>query len=329
MRQPTPGYGAGSTPALRDTLDAMNVQFPTVHEDVRRRLVARFGIAVEGWLNELPHVVGGLVERWQVKLGSPIPRGSMSVVIGCQTRDGRPAVLKLSPDRARLAGEAAALRNWATPHTPTLFAVDEHLGALLLEAVEPGISLAESLVYPEVQTTAELLTALHASGLPDPSHPPLAQRVAYLFDSGSKPYARCPRLIGLIPPSLYERGRQLAMRLVRSVAPTALLHGDLTPRNILDGGDNRGLVAIDPAPCLGDDLAFEAVDLLLWQAEDIGTIEVRAAQLARAVDVDASRLIDWCTAFAAMTALERAEVLSSPRERVQAALTLAHRAPAL
>src|SRR5207253_747165 len=80
-----------------------------------------------------------------------------------------------------------------------------------------------------------------------------------LFDSGTKPYTRHPELLELIPLELYERGRRLASRLVEHVSPTSLLHGDLTPSNILDGGGKRGLVAIDPAPCLGDDLAFDAV----------------------------------------------------------------------
>jgi streptomycin 6-kinase len=56
-----------------------------------------------------------------------------------------------------------------------------------------------------------------------------------------------PELIELIPLELYQRGRQLAMQLVEHVSPTALLHGDLTPSNILDGGNQRGVVAIDPA----------------------------------------------------------------------------------
>ena len=131
----------------------------------------------------------------------------------------------------------------------------------------------------------------------------------------------------LIPLQLYERGRQLATRLAEHVSPTSLLHGDLTPSNILDGGTQRGLVAIDPAPCLGDDLAFEAIDLLLWQADDVETIVARAEELAPAIDVDAGRLLDWCTAFAGMTALELAEASDSPRERIEAAVTLAREAP--
>jgi hypothetical protein len=36
----------------------------------------------------------------------------------------------------------------------------------------------------------------------------------------------------------------------------------------MDRSLEGGLVTIDPFPCLGDDLAFEAIDLLLWRAED-------------------------------------------------------------
>jgi streptomycin 6-kinase len=100
------------------------------------------------------------------------------------------------------------------------------------------------------------------------------------------------------------------------------------PRNnILDGGNQRGRVAIDPAPCLGDDLAFEAVDVLLWQANDVEMVVARAEQLAPAIDVDARRLLDWCTAFAGMVALELAEAPNTTRERIEAAVALANQAP--
>ena len=72
------------------------------------------------------------------------------------------------------------------------------------------------------------------------------------------------------------------MGLAADAAPTVLLHGDLTPVNILDGGAERGLVAIDPAPRLGDP-AFDAVDLVLWPAASVDTIVERAEQLAPAI----------------------------------------------
>lgn len=300
---------------------------PILDGGVRQRLTARFGAGIGSWLDELPDVLGALAERWQVEWGSLIPRGSMSVVIRCRMPDGRPAVLKVSPDRARLANEAAALDRWTTVHTPSVLAVDEGVGALLIEAIEPGTPLVESLAYPDVETTANLLTSLQANGVPDPSYPPLEHRVAYLFNSGARPYERHPELLELITPELYERGRQLATRLTEGVPPTALLHGDLTPSNILDGGAPRGLVAIDPAPCLGDDLAFEAIDLLLWQADDVDTIAARAKRLAPAIGADTSHLFEWCIAFAAMTALELAESPNASPDRVQTYLALAAQAP--
>jgi streptomycin 6-kinase len=85
----------------------------------------------------------------------------------------------------------------------------------------------------------------------------------------------------------------------------------------------RGLVAIDPAPCLGDP-AFDGIDLVLWRAEDAGTFAARAKQLAPGIAADAGRLLEWCTAFAGMAALEMAEA-GSAREKVELLVALASR----
>jgi streptomycin 6-kinase len=113
---------------------------PILDDEVRRRLTARFGAEIGPWWDELPDALGALAERWRVEWGPIIPRGTMSVVIRCVS-DGRPAVLKVSPDRLRLANEAAALSRWMTVHTPSVLAVDQSVGALLLEAIEPGTPL--------------------------------------------------------------------------------------------------------------------------------------------------------------------------------------------
>jgi streptomycin 6-kinase len=299
---------------------------PTVDEGARQRLTARFGSDVEGWFDELPGALAALSERWQLELGAPIPRGSVSVVYRCRMADGRGAVLKASPDRARLAFEAAALGAWATRHTPAVIALDEQLGALLIEAIEPGTPLVVSSTYPDLESIAELLSSLHASGAPDPSYPTVAQRVAYLFDASTMLSDRQPELTALVPPELYERGRRLATRLAQDASPIVLLHGDLTPSNLLDGGAERGLVAIDPAPGLGDG-AFDAVDLLCWQADDLETIQARAEQLAAVTGLDVERLLGWCTAFAGMIALELASQETGPRPRAEALLRLAAQAP--
>ena len=58
--------------------------------------------------------------------------------------------------------------------------------------------------------------------------------------------------------------------------------------------------------------------MVLWQADDLETIEARAERLAEATDTDAERVLDWCTAFAGMTILELASHASGPRSRIQA-----------
>ena len=157
-----------------------------------------------------------------------------------------------------------------------------------------------------MERVAALMTSLHRNGTPGPSYSSVEDRVGYLFDSGLKDYERKPELVEIISRELYERGRELALRLAVDRAPRVLLHGDLTPVNILDGGGRRGLVAIDPAPCVGDP-AFDAVDLLLWRAENVETIRARAQELAPPTGTEPERLLAWCSAFAAMIALEIAE----------------------
>jgi streptomycin 6-kinase len=200
------------------------------------------------------------------------------------------------------------------------------LGALLLEAIEPGTPLVVSAAYPDLERIAELLRSLHTSSVPDPSYPTVTQRVAYLFDSSVRLYDCQPELTALVPPELYERGHRLATRLAQDAWPIVLLHGDLTPSNILDGSAERGLVAIDPAPCLGDP-AFDAVDLICWQADDLATIQARAERLAAATGTHPERLVGWCTAFAAMIALELASQGNGAGPRTAALLELAAQAP--
>jgi streptomycin 6-kinase len=295
---------------------------PTVDAGARERLGLRFGSGVAAWFDELPGVLLALAERWGLEVGAQIPRGSVSVAFRCRLADGRAGVVKVSPDRARLAYEAAALEAWQTVHTPTVLALDEPRGALLLEAIEPGTPLAVSATYPTPESIAELLSALHQSGVPDPSYPTVAQRVAYLFEASAKLYERQPGLTALVSPELYERGGGAAIRLARDACARVLLHGDLTPSNVLDGGASRGLVAIDPAPCVGD-AAFDAVDLILWQADDAATIEARAERVAAATAMDAERILAWCAAFASMSALELASEGDGNRGRIDTLLELA------
>jgi streptomycin 6-kinase len=277
---------------------------PTVDPGAFGRLRGRFGPSVEPWFQALPTLLAALGDAWGVSIEAPIARGSVSVVFRCRTVDGRGAVLKATPDRGRLALEASALAAWHTEHAPALIAYDDERGALLLEAIEPGVALVETDGAPATDRVADLVRSLHESPFAEDAFPTLARRVDALFDSSLVLYERRPGLTAIVSRESYARGRGLATSLAHDDVGIVLLHGDLTPSNILDGG-RRGLVAIDPAPCAGDP-AFDAVDLVLWRAEDAATVETRAARLADACGWDARRLLAWCIAFAGMNALELA-----------------------
>ena len=297
---------------------------PELDDELRLRLGRRFGTVIETWFGQLPAVLEDLAERWGIEWDKLIQRGSVSVVIRCRTADGRPAVVKLSPERERVAQEATALASWRTVRVPTVLAVDESIGALMIEAIEPGTPLVETDAYPSLESVASLLRSLHNDAVPVLPFRPVADRIANLFESSMKLYEFKPDLVELISPELYERSRELALHLAADASTPVLLHGDLTPVNVLDGGTGRGLVAIDPAPCMGDP-AFDAIDLVFWRATDAGTIVARAQQLAPAIGADANRLVDWCTAFAGMVALEMAERPGGSREQVEPFLMLASR----
>jgi streptomycin 6-kinase len=302
----------------------MSVHPPALDDELRTRLRRRYGTAVDAWLDMLPATLEALGGRWGLDWGTLIQRGSVSVVIRCRMQDGRAAVLKLSPDRARIASEAAALAQWTTPHVPAVLAVDEILGALMIEAIDPGTPLADVAEDAGVDAIGALLTSLRRDVGAARAYPPLADRVARLFDAGAKVYGWRPELVELVPPEVYDRSRELALRLAAESTRSVLLHGDATPANVLDGGD-RGLVAVDPAPCLGDP-AFDAIDLLLWRAETEESVVARAVELAPAIGARSDRLLDWCVAFAGMNALEIAERTGTFDERVGALLAMTIRA---
>ncbi len=195
--------------------------------------------------------------------------------------------------------------------------------------IEPGTPLQDSGTYPALSDVAEILTALHTQGSPDRRFQSVADRVDYLFAAWARERQRDPRQVALVPYELFERGRRLALRLAGEPSRTVLLHGDFTPVNLLDGGERRGLVAIDPCPTLGDP-AFDVIDLLFWQAADLETLIGRAESLAAGIGVDPTRLLDWCAAFAGMVAADleatgqRAEPPGDERSaRVRTALRLA------
>lgn len=275
-------------------------------ETVRVRLARRFGPEVAGWCAGLPALADEVARRWGLRLGRVWPKGGTSVVVPCESDDGELLVLKLTPDLKIAADEATALEAWmACRHVVMLHDADLDRGALLLERVLPGTRLADEPDRWPLEEVVPVLSGLWpqpprlgaGSGLPE-----LRERSEFVFEMTWRRLEQHPAVAGRVSPDLMEGARNLASVLAGE-GPVRLLHGDLHPGNVLRGGDGRGLVAIDPRPCLGDP-AFDAVDWVVADGGGEQAVQQRIDWLAGRVDgLDPDRAWAWCQAMAVVLAV--------------------------
>jgi streptomycin 6-kinase len=281
-------------------------------------------VRVEPWWERLPGAIADLAARWDLVIGGAVGRGNTSLVVRCRRADGRPAVLKLTPDPELGGEEASALRRWEpSGRVPLVWGYDPALGALLLEAIPSETSIAERRTAVALDRVANLIDELHRSGTPVVADgwAPLAARVEFIFDHWVERHGRRGEVATrAVPVDRLRRGHELARALAADASEPVLLHGDLHPGNVLDGGAMRGLVAIDPRPCVGD-APVDAVDWVFWAVDDPGAWEPRSRDLAVALGLDHERLWAWCAAFAAMLAASRA-AQGARAEQVAALLAL-------
>jgi streptomycin 6-kinase len=264
----------------------------------RARLVDRFGPQVGPWCDALPALVARLTERWSLTVVDARP-GNTGRTLMCRGPEVDSRVLKLCPDQEVSAGEATALQTWAgLSRVVQVLEVDLEEGAVLLEGLEPGTQLTGRGADVPWTELGDLLAQLHSVVvLPSAPFPALVTRVGLMFDLAER------RLLGSaaeprLPLELLRRARVRAEDLATG-GPVALLHGDLHPGNVLDAGSARGIVAIDPRPCLGDP-AFDAVDWALLPMAEGGTLDDGVAKLP---GLDADRVRAWCAALAPLVAM--------------------------
>ncbi|MGH3504832.1 MAG: aminoglycoside phosphotransferase family protein [Nocardioidaceae bacterium] len=269
----------------------------------RSRLVERFGPRVRTWCDKLPAELDVITAVWGLRLGHALPAGGTSVVLACRTRDDEPVVLKLTPDPQIARDEAKALDTWCdSPHVVALLDADLARGALLLEAFDPPTPLRDTATGWDLSDIAALLADLAAFRPLGPGHglPDLRERVAFLFDLTETRYQHWPEASRHLPHELLDDSRAGALALADD-GPVALLHGDLHPGNVLP--TRRGLVAIDPRPCLGDP-TFDTLDWLLAGTTTPGQLEANLDELARHLSAfDPARAWTWCQATAAANAV--------------------------
>jgi streptomycin 6-kinase len=259
---------------------------------------------MEPWWEALPDTLADLTHRWEVTLDEPVGRGNTSLVLRCRRTDGAAAILKLVPDNDIVRAEAHALRSWSASHrVPEVWEDDPSAGAILLEAIPNEIPISETTSSVSLGDIADLIRSLHRTGTPEVGRGivSLSDRVEFMFGHWQATSGQDSQVTRVVPVERVQRGYDLARTLAAEADQPVLLHGDLHASNVLDGGAQRGLIAIDPRPCVGD-ATFDGVDWVFWPIDDPHNWQPRCTSLASELGHDAERLWEWCRTFAAMLA---------------------------
>ncbi|HTU36416.1 MAG TPA: aminoglycoside phosphotransferase family protein [Acidimicrobiales bacterium] len=264
--------------------DASAGGLPVIPSDLAAR-VRREGR--EGWLNELPHLIVELAERWGLQLGTPFSRGpSVSWVAPAGLVDGISAVLKVGMPHREASTEAAGLPFFAGQGAVQVLRADDEVFALVEERCDPGTDLWDLSVDEGNRVAAQLLGQLW--------HPPDgAEPIERLSDLANEWKGTISRRCDSYPSGVVELGVAFAQQLATSQEELVVLHGDFHPGNVLRS--QRGWLSIDCKPLVGEP-AFDLATLLAnrlgidpaWEPENPDqwpfAPSITARELARQID---------------------------------------------
>jgi len=206
-----------------------------------------FGETGRAWIDALPDLATGLLDRWQLQPDGAPTCGATALVLPVVRADATPAVLKLQPVTDHTVGEPDALRAWNGNGAVRLLDHDPESGSMLLERLDADRSLA--IVRDDLaalQILSQLLARL--SSVPAPAG------MRRLSDFGADLLDRAPRALTLVRDPSQHRLIRASVSALEEVLPEAgdrLVHEDLHFDNILGphpADQREPWLAIDPNP---------------------------------------------------------------------------------
>lgn len=273
---------------------------PELPSGFRRNVLGAFANGA-AWLDSLPGVIRACEHHWRIAVETTPFELSYSYVAAARSAQGEDLVLKICVGGPELAYEVAALKAWSGGAAVRLLDYNLDLGALLLERLTPGRTLA-SLDDDEQATriAAHVMRELWRPLTAGSAFPTTAQwaeglrRLRTRFDGGTGPF----------PRALVETAESLFRQLLASSEPPMLLHGDLHHFNILSAG-RRPWIAIDPKGLSGE-RAYEVGALLrnpdVRLSTDVQVQRRRLDVLGDELALDRDRMLGWGVAQAVLSA---------------------------
>ena len=261
--------------------------------------------------------------RWELTpVGDAVTTAS-STLTPVRTRDGAPAMLKLSHSEEETRG-AALLDAWDGHGAVRV--LRRQGDAVLIERAEDPHALVTLVENGEDDAATRILCrtadTLHA-----------ASDAVMITDARLRPVPLEQWFRELFAheddSDLQRRAATLARRLLAEQREVRVLHGDLHHGNVLHFGD-RGWLAIDPKGLVGD-RAFDFCNLLCNPSHEValrpGRLEQQFRVVTDAASLDAKRLADWLVAWCALSstwfAIDGADALAASAARIgEHAMTL-------
>ncbi|MFI6580504.1 aminoglycoside phosphotransferase family protein [Embleya sp. NPDC050493] len=248
------------------------------------------------WLAGLPDAVAEYARRWELTVErAVIPGGALSLTLLVRRPDGTPATLKLGLIDRYTAHEASALALWNGVGAVRLLDADPEHGALLLERLQPDVSLRSLAEDRAMLEAAEVVRKLWVGPPADCAIEPVADRAEHWGESIPRRYAD---LAGPCPAALVEEAVTLCRELAASQPEVVVLHTDLHHGNVL-AAERAKWLAIDPRPMLGERafdlgaLVRDRMATVVAEPRPQALVRRRVTWLANALDLDAERVRGW------------------------------------
>lgn len=208
-------------------------------------ITGMFGKKGGEWLGKLPEIVEVIAKNWSLNVGKPFANLSYHYVAPCVCKDGSEAVLKIGfpEERREFFSEVKMLRLYGGDGAVRILRSDDGLYAMLLEKVNPGVSLGELCLKDDehaVAIAAGILKKIVRKAGSDVDFHLLENWIAGFQKAKNTEF----------PTEIIEKAQNFFADLAGGGAEKFLLHGDFHHENILSAGREPFLV-IDPKGLVG------------------------------------------------------------------------------
>ncbi|MFI2368692.1 aminoglycoside phosphotransferase family protein [Streptomyces sp. NPDC018833] len=252
-----------------------------------QRLVRALGENDE-WLGHLPKTVQEAVDRRRLDVERVVvPGGRSALVLLVRRPDGAPAALKLAPPAAAPALERAALAHWNGWGAVRLLEGDEAGNGLLLERLQPDVSLRS---LPEAKALLEAAGTVRRLWVEPPA--------GHGFETVAERTARQAEAMRAFDEPLVAAALAVREELLALSPELLLLHGNFRQGKVL-AGERAPWLAVGPEPVVGE-RAYDLARLVRDRVEDLvaasggaSSARRRVNRLADSLEVDRDRLRGW------------------------------------